>query len=438
MSRCKKVILAVVLLLGCMAQAVADSAASAVAKTQDAQEYDFYVTATTKDSSHPHFGEGSLLGFVINGVQGRTLVLVRGKTYTFNVRTSPMHDFYLSAEPMGWGTEPLTAGVKGNFTFRGVITFTPSRDTPDTIYYACRNHQFMGGEIHIVNPGEEDKIKIAAPKAAASAVSDHGPVLDKNEIQQRLNFVSMYINTSGAAKRIADSSNEEAKAKFKRAEERLAGAQAAFDAGNLKEAKAQSEEAMSLMKEASKFVPSESMQKQARAKYEELVRGVADMEASYKQNRETISAEGGRDLPKVDDDKIRHMADEAKTLADAGKLEEANKLLTSAMSELSSALNKLLANRDMAYEMKFATQDKEYAYEVDRYLSLEKLIPLAVEQKQPEPATLALMQTYVDKAKMRREQASADAKQNNYGFAIAAIKDGSEQLETALRLLGVR
>jgi hypothetical protein len=431
-SCCKKIIVAAMLVLGSVAPTFGAAATDGAAQAQ----YDFSVTATTKDKTHPHFGEGGLLGFVINGVQGRSLILVRGKTYLFGVDTGPMHDFYLATDPMGWGTAPLTAGVKGNFTYKGTLTFTPSAETPELIYYACRNHKFMGGEIHIVNPGEENKTP--EPQAAASAVQTTRPALDKNEVQQRLNFVNMYITTSAAAGRIAASNNEEAKTKYKNAQDRLAEAVSAFDSDKLQEAKSKFDEAMSLMNEAAKLVPSESMLKLAKAKNEELMRGVADMEASYKQNRDSIVGEGGaKNLPKLDSEKLHKTIDTAKTLAEEGKYDEANKILSGAMNEISDALNKLLANRTVAYEMKFETPAQEYEYELDRFSSLEKSIPLAIEQKQPSQATLTLTESYVDKGKEKRAQANADAKQKNFAAATENIKNGSEQLETALKLLGV-
>lgn len=122
-------------------------------------EIDFAVTAARKEESHPYFGKGHPLGMVVNGVPGRTLTLVRGKTYTFSIDTGPMHDFYIASNPQGWGGGAVTAGVVGNFTYKGMVTFTPGATTPDLVYYACRNHQYMGGEIHVVNPGEEAKPK---------------------------------------------------------------------------------------------------------------------------------------------------------------------------------------------------------------------------------------------------------------------------------------
>lgn len=120
---------------------------------------DFTVTSATKDKTHPYYGKGTDTGFVVNGVQGGSLVLVRGKTYTFDIETGVMHDFYLATKAIGWGASTLTEGVKGNFTYKGIVTFTPTAATPDTVYYACRNHKYMGGEIHVVNRGEEGKFK---------------------------------------------------------------------------------------------------------------------------------------------------------------------------------------------------------------------------------------------------------------------------------------
>lgn len=153
-----KLFLVGALLLGSAISASGETTKDGAAETAPA-EIDFTVTAAPKDESHPYFGKGNPLGFVVNGVQGRTLTLFRGKTYTFNIDTGPMHDFYITNNAKGWGGAAVTTGVNGNFTYKGVVTFTPSAATPDLVYYACQNHQYMGGEIHVVNPGEEGKPK---------------------------------------------------------------------------------------------------------------------------------------------------------------------------------------------------------------------------------------------------------------------------------------
>ena len=431
-----KTLFAILLLGGFALPAFAETGAPP-AQPQEPR-YDFSVTSVTKDQTHPHFGEGSPLGFAVDGEQGRTLVLARGKAYIFNVNTGPMHDFYLSTDSLGWGTAPLTEGVGGNFTHKGAVTFNPSADTPDTVYYACRNHKFMGGEIQVVNPGDEKKIKKPVPRSASRAGQTGLAPLDKNEIRQRLSFVNMFVNNSAASKRIAASENEEAKAKHQSAQDRLAEAMVAFEAENLPETKSKFDEAMALMNEAAKLVPSESALKQAKTKNEDLLRTLADMESSYKQNREAVAREtSARNLPKLDDEKLGKMKDEAKTLAEAGKYEEANKILSAVAGEVSGALNKLLANRTVAYEMKFESPAEEYQYELDRFDSLDKSIPEAIDQKQPSASTLSLADGYLEKSKNLRNEAGSAAKRKDYPAALESIRKGTEQLETVLKLLGV-
>jgi len=153
---CCRLLFVFALLMGGATSVFGEAAADDAVQATPA---DFTVTSATKDKTHPYYGKGTDTGFVINGVQGGSLVLVRGKTYTFDVETGVMHDFYLATRAIGWGSSTLTEGVKGNFTYKGIVTFTPTAATPDTVYYACRNHKYMGGEIHVVNRGEEGKFK---------------------------------------------------------------------------------------------------------------------------------------------------------------------------------------------------------------------------------------------------------------------------------------
>ena len=155
---CHKVFVAVALFLGSVTSALGATVAEDAVHAES-PGYDFKITSVTKNKTHPQYENGDDVGFAVNGVQGGSLVMVRGKTYTFEIDTGVMHDFYLATKLKGWGTGTLTKGVKGNFTYKGVVTFTPSTETPDTVYYACRNHKFMGADIHIVNVGEEEKFK---------------------------------------------------------------------------------------------------------------------------------------------------------------------------------------------------------------------------------------------------------------------------------------
>ena len=111
---------------------------------------DFVITVGKKDASHPFFGKGYPDGFSVDGIQGKEIVVERGKSYDIVISTNPKHDVYLSEKDIGWGSSVWTGGVEGMFTYKGTITFKPDNSAPDFVYYSCRNHPYMGGKIHIV------------------------------------------------------------------------------------------------------------------------------------------------------------------------------------------------------------------------------------------------------------------------------------------------
>lgn len=127
----------------------------------------FGVTVDNKNSSHPYFGSGSGFGFVIDGVQGRELTLVRGVTYSFNIN-NPGHPMYISTDVDGAGLGEVTDGVTGSQTDFGTLTFTPNANHPNLLYYQCFNHQNMGWQINIVDPPSPTAYSvISAAKTAA-------------------------------------------------------------------------------------------------------------------------------------------------------------------------------------------------------------------------------------------------------------------------------
>lgn len=112
---------------------------------------DFNVTVAVKNAQHPAYGTGSNLGYVVNDVQGATLTLARGTTYTFGIN-APGHPFYLTTDPTG-GPSGLasewTSGVTGNETEIGLMTFVVGQDAPALLYYQCSVHDSMGWKIVI-------------------------------------------------------------------------------------------------------------------------------------------------------------------------------------------------------------------------------------------------------------------------------------------------
>ena len=110
---------------------------------------EFSVTVVTKTSAHPYYGDGSSLGYAINGIESPALTLygVDNVTsnseyhYRFTLSSSDMsnHPFrlYLDADK----TTAYTTGVTTTSTY---LQIAVTEDTPSILYYQCSSHAYMG------------------------------------------------------------------------------------------------------------------------------------------------------------------------------------------------------------------------------------------------------------------------------------------------------
>ncbi len=403
----------------------------------------FVVTVAEKDATHPNFGIGSKLGMVVDGVQGKELILTRGKTYAFKVETNVQHDFYLTTSPVGRGAEVLTEGVTGNFTYRGIVTFTPSGATPDIAYYQCRNHKAMGGKLHIVDPGEEGTVVLESVQSreeapSANAGNNETSIVSESQVNQKISFAEMFINQSQAAKRITQGTNADALAIYRQSQETLAAARESVDLGNFGQAMSSVDEALRLMSEASRLVPSAAQIEEQRSRFEELQEGVKTFEASYTKNLQRLSGQEGKDIDRLDLEEIHKMVDQATRLGNDGQYVEANRLLARAQRNITAVLSKMLDNTTVVYDKNFDTPLEEYEYELARYQSYEELVPIAIEQKQPSKRAIELMDQFVEKAKGLKDQADQEAASENYTTTIQMLQAATDHLQRALQIAGVR
>ena len=141
-----------------------------VATTIHAQNT-FTVTVATKTAEHPWFGQGSTEGYVVDGVQGKEVVVMRGAAYTFQMSGVPaMHPFYISTSEVGAGMNVYNDGVTGNFASgNATLTLQPSESAPDLLYYQCGAHDRMGGRIVVQGSVSSVSEEIARNGAAMMA-----------------------------------------------------------------------------------------------------------------------------------------------------------------------------------------------------------------------------------------------------------------------------
>ena len=88
--------------------------------------------------------------YFIDVKQNPELTLKRGVTYRFELKTTG-HPFWIKTKNSTGKVNAYEAGVMGNGTERGTLTFAVPADAPALLHYNCEVHDMMNGAIHITD-----------------------------------------------------------------------------------------------------------------------------------------------------------------------------------------------------------------------------------------------------------------------------------------------
>ena len=92
--------------------------------------------------------------YFLDSVQGKTLTLRRGYTYSFDAQDSSTssHPLYLGTSSTGSGySDEYASGVTNSRTTSAILTIVIPQAAPNSLYYNCGLHSNMGAEISIVD-----------------------------------------------------------------------------------------------------------------------------------------------------------------------------------------------------------------------------------------------------------------------------------------------
>ena len=130
----------------------------------------YNVTFADKDSTHRYFGQGSGLGYKINGVFSPWLTLTPGRKYRFLMSSSDMtahpFRFYLEADK----TTAYTTNVTSTATYTEILV---TDSTPQVLHYQCSAHAYMGNGVSTLSnvaATQGGGITTAASSPAANTV----------------------------------------------------------------------------------------------------------------------------------------------------------------------------------------------------------------------------------------------------------------------------
>jgi tetratricopeptide (TPR) repeat protein len=401
----------------------------------------FLITAETKTREHPFYGMGKSMGFAVNGKQGHEVVVIRGQTYKFIVHTGVQHDFYLTTSAAGWGSGTYTDGVAGQFIYEGEVTFKPGKNTPDLLYYGCRNHKFMGGKIYVLDKKEDlAKVKAATAGSEKSSMRSRrsAAIVSESSVKQKLSYAKMVLG-SGSAKRIEASGNTAAIKMLNDARSQITAAGTSFAGGKLEQSMGQIDEGLRLLTAASRQITTESEMSGVnyKATYDELSNSLQTYEKSYKRHVDHANKTKQPLKTTLDEAEYNRLVSAGKASADKEDYASASKSLEKAQAMIVGVLTDMLHSQTVTYDKNFETPKEEYEFELARLESYEELIPLAIEQKQPSERALELIDGFVKKAAKIKSEGKDVAAKGDYKMAIMAMQAATSNLQRALRLAGV-
>lgn len=254
-------------------------------------------------------------------------------------------------------------------------------------------------------------------------------------VDQKIAMIDKVLNRSPVAARVLKSQNEQARRHFTNARELVAHAQSLAGAGQLRGADALLNEAIWEVSRAQQLVPDQgSQQAGERARYAQLEDSVIALQRTALIALPPLgsrNAESGERTARAN-----ALVEQAVALARSDRYIEANRLLDQALVLLLRDASVRLAGHTIVYDHRFANRREEFDFELARFRSFERLVPLAVLEFRPAAEALALVDRHVSQARELRERAEAQASRD----ALAAIRDvveGTEALRRALNATGL-
>jgi endonuclease III len=134
---------------------------------------------------------------------------------------------------------------------------------------------------------------------------------------------------------------------------------------------------------------------------------------------------------------LRHQAQTAKQLADAGKVEQAKARLDGVYEETKTELEKLREGETLVRTLEFASDEEEYRYELDRHDTHQMLVKVLLEDRVKKPGTRRQVDGFVAKSNALRSQAEAEAGAGAYDRAVDTLEKATKELQRAIRSAGV-
>lgn len=273
-------------------------------------------------------------------------------------------------------------------------------------------------------------ITLACPTILSAAPRD---VSHSTSAELRMNYLNKLLE-SKSGQRLALHNEGKTKAKI---DAMIDEAQVAMAAGKDDKADKIAKDALKALMGAMRELP-ENPEELARfkARYQDMRQGLEKFSYAQEDNKERFAEEDNA-AKEYNRDQVDQLIKKADALAQQDRYEQAVVVLNEAQSIVTSSLQGLLNNKQLVIELDISTPEKEYFYELRRYMGYEELIPVAIDVKKPSDMAAKTMLELGEKAKWMSEQARDKAIEGDYPVAIRMMMDATGVVKQALRMAGV-
>ena len=282
----------------------------------------------------------------------------------------------------------------------------------------------------------------AAVHAAQGEAKVPSPVVNPSRqlVEQKAAFLKRALSDSPAARRIEASNNTEAKKYLSSAQENYHSALFSIKNNDVSGADKLLNQATWLIGKARQLVPDPSERNvEHRVRYAQTLDSVESLRISYQRHLQRAKPQQpGAAANDALLTKVARLVDSAKSLADSGQVVQANKSLGEAERTLMVGLGRVLGSKTIEYSQRFESPAEEYAYELERNHSYAVLIPIALQGFRPTDEAVRDAERFVDANRRLREQAQRQAAAKDHRSALASLRGGTAQLQSALEAAGLR
>ncbi len=315
-------------------------------------------------------------------------------------------------------------------------------DKPVAKIEAVKNNAAQSVEKANVVKTEAKTAAVEKTNSSAAKLGARNPtknrVASEKELKQKISYSRMMF-MSKSSKRVAASNNEQAKAMLTDSKSKMEKAKVLLDGGDLQAAQSEIDNSMRLFNAAAIMVPSAAVIAEQRKRYESLLKELSANRVTHQENFDRMVKKSGKEAGvEYDAEQVDTLVDEAAKMAVEKDYESAAATVDSANRMVNAATSEMLHDQIITYELNLDTPEGEWAYELNRYLGYEELIPVAIENKKPAKSLMFLVNRNVKKGKEMAAAAKETAASGDYSRAIAMVLDATKEIRKALRLMGVK